>query len=223
MTAYGQQARPPQQQDSTMPKTDPVRMEFVRAKLREHRSRDLHDEPAARAAVALVLQEGSKGPEFLAIHRAERLGDPWSGHMALPGGRAAISDVSLAATAARETWEEVGIHVGDGATHHGKLDDIRATSAGRPVDLIISPFTFILETSKIPVPNPNEVQATFWIPLRELVAQDPKRTSKFAGHRPTFRGYPAFVHGGNPIWGLTYRILETLLDILGGRTTAQKH
>ncbi|HII81785.1 MAG TPA: NUDIX domain-containing protein, partial [Ferroplasma sp.] len=34
------------------------------------------------AAVALILN----GNKFLLIKRADQEGDPWSGHMALPGG-----------------------------------------------------------------------------------------------------------------------------------------
>ena len=41
-----------------------------------------------RAAVALVLRPGDAGElELLLIKRADYEGDPWSGHVALPGGR----------------------------------------------------------------------------------------------------------------------------------------
>jgi 8-oxo-dGTP pyrophosphatase MutT (NUDIX family) len=182
----------------------------IRNLLRDHRPTEITDEPVARAAVAVVLQQGSAGVEFLAIRRSERPGDPWSGHMALPGGRMDPGDISLTATAARETFEEVGIDLDIGSVHVGRLDDLRAVSLGRAVDLIISPFVFALDSPREPIPNPREVQEAFWIPLRTLIDQD-----RQGGRTHHENGYPAFVHEGNPIWGLTYRILAGLLEILG--------
>ena len=59
-----------------------------------------------RASVAMVV---GPGDELLFIRRATREGDPWSGDMAFPGGRAEPEDPDLAATAERETWEEIGL------------------------------------------------------------------------------------------------------------------
>lgn len=187
-----------------------MELPLIRTLLRDHHPTEITDEPVARAAVAVVLQEGSAGVEFLAIRRSERPGDPWSGHMALPGGRMDPRDISLTATAARETFEEVGIDLDTGSVHVCRLDDLRAVSLGRTIDLIISPFVFALDSPRVPVPNPREVQEAFWIPLRTLVDQD-----REGGRLHEENGYPAFVHEGNPIWGLTYRILSGLLEILG--------
>ena len=45
-------------------------------------------DPLRRAAVALILRDpGDASLEFLLIKRADYEGDPWSGHVALPGGR----------------------------------------------------------------------------------------------------------------------------------------
>lgn len=192
-----------------------MQLPHIRTILQAYRPVELTDEPIARAAVAVVLQERSGDVEFLAIRRSERPGDPWSGHMALPGGRMDPHDTSLTATAARETREEVGIDLGVGSLHVGRLDDLRAVSRGRPVDLIISPFVFALDSPREPVPNPHEVQAAYWIPLRSLLDQDPHRGAPVA---LGVHGYPEFVHEGNSIWGLTYRILTGMLDIL--RTAA---
>src|SRR5262244_1017581 len=68
-----------------------------------------------QAAVSLILSEARGSAQTLIIKRAERPGDHWSGHLALPGGRAQTEDRDLIATAARETFEEVGINLFDGA------------------------------------------------------------------------------------------------------------
>ena len=52
-----------------------------------------------RSAVAMVLQVREGELHILMIKRAEREGDPWSGHVALPGGRQEAADRDLLATA----------------------------------------------------------------------------------------------------------------------------
>lgn len=192
-----------------------VELSVIRKRLQSHRGMDLGSSTDQRAAVALVLQPGLQGSEILAIRRTERPGDPWSGHMALPGGRMDPSDSDLAFTAARETHEEVGIDLARRGRAIGKLDDLRAMSRGKAVDLIISPYVYSLDEPHPAVPNPREVKEAFWIPLRHLVDQHPSLGTN-ATPRYTEDGYPAFYIDDNAIWGLTYRIVGTLLEIVHG-------
>ncbi|HXD48267.1 MAG TPA: NUDIX domain-containing protein, partial [Gemmatimonadaceae bacterium] len=65
--------------------------------------------PTRRAAIALVLRASAASerhvePELLMIKRAETELDPWSGHIACPGGRMEPTDRDLEQTAVRETW-----------------------------------------------------------------------------------------------------------------------
>ena len=78
-----------------------------------------------RAAVAALLAESPNGVELLLIRRAERASDPWSGHMALPGGHLDPSDADLRATAVRETREELGIDLERDAQFLGRLQDFQ--------------------------------------------------------------------------------------------------
>ena len=48
-------------------------------------------------------------PELLFIKRATRVGDKWTGHVALPGGKRDPEDLDDQVTAVREAMEEVGI------------------------------------------------------------------------------------------------------------------
>ena len=61
-----------------------------------------------QAAVSLVIRAGDQ-LDLLLIKRAQHERDPWSGHMALPGGRREVCDSSLVDTAVRETFEETGV------------------------------------------------------------------------------------------------------------------
>jgi 8-oxo-dGTP pyrophosphatase MutT (NUDIX family) len=48
-------------------------------------------------------------PELLFIKRTSRVGDRWTGHVALPGGKRDPEDADDKATAVREAWEEIGL------------------------------------------------------------------------------------------------------------------
>jgi 8-oxo-dGTP pyrophosphatase MutT (NUDIX family) len=186
---------------------------FIRARLQHHQPKVVDDPSPARAAVAVVLRAGDSGAEFIAIHRAHRTGDPWSGHMALPGGRQQLSDLNPFATAARETLEEVGVDLQLYGELLGHLDDLRAVGRGRLLDLIIRPFVCALDAPVTLVPNRQEVQSAFWIPLTSLNRHDVRGTYRHRAMGQEME-YPAFLYEGYTIWGLTHRILHGLLEIL---------
>ena len=165
---------------------------------------------AQRAAVAVVLVEDSGGAELLLIERAERAGDPWSGHMALPGGRVDRDDRDPQATAERETREEVGLDLAT-AEVIGQLDDLAGGSRVGAA-LVLSAFVYRL-AARAPLVANHEVRTTLWVPVRTLL--DP-------GHHIGHPWGPARVPGilvGEPgrhvVWGLTYRFLDELFTAAG--------
>ena len=76
-----------------------------------------------QAAVSVVIR-GRPQLELLLIKRARSERDPWSGHMALPGGRRDPDDTSLLDTAVRETREETGLDLAAGGVHLGRLEEV---------------------------------------------------------------------------------------------------
>lgn len=188
-------------------------IEAIRERLVHHRPTVVEGGNYPRAAVAVVLREGDEGVEFVVIRRSHRNDDPWSGHMALPGGRQDPSDRDLFMTAARETHEEVGIDLARHAERLGNLDDLQAIGRGRPLDLIIRPFVCAVTAPVSLTPNHHEVHSAFWLPLESLHREETQGT-----YRHTVNGHelehPAYVYQGHAIWGLTYRILTGLLDVL---------
>lgn len=162
------------------------------------------------AAVALVLRPREE-VELLLIKRAELRGDPWSGHVALPGGRRSATDEDLLATAARETEEEVGVPLARVATFIGALDEV-APSTPRLPPLIIAPFVFAVPADTAAHPDPREVQAALWVPLSAL--RDTAALSEIQVVTPsTPLTFPSLVYGDYTIWGLTYRILQQFLSV----------
>jgi len=158
------------------------------------------------AAVAVVLRPDG---DLLLIQRSIKAGDPWSGHMAFPGGRAEPHDDDLKATAMRECQEEVGLDLTD-ARLLGRLDDnISPARQNRPPRLIISAFVFAI-TDPLPVLTPNhEVADTLWLGLSRFVAEEARGTMPFRwkGHDVTL---PEVRLEGSHVWGLTLRIIDDL-------------
>ena len=101
----------------------------------------ISDEQDANAAVALLLKPRRGNFDLLLVKRVESPSDPWSGQMALPGGKRELKDASLKDTVMRETWEETGVALG-GCRFLGVLDAVR--SEPKP-DFKILPFVVLLE------------------------------------------------------------------------------
>ena len=185
----------------------------IRRRLATYQPLRVGDARVSRAAVAMILREHGADAEVLLIQRAERFGDPWSGHMALPGGRRAPTDRSVVHTAARETREEVGIDIETYGEVLGALDELHAVARHRPIDLVISPIVWDLRTQVEPTPHSTEVEDTIWVPLSFL-----RSPAAHGVYRRALEGveqeYPAYCYRGYTVWGLTHRILSRFLELL---------
>ena len=162
-----------------------------------------------RASVALILRLGETGLELLVIRRASRDGDPWSGHMGLPGGRREPGDLDNLQTAVRETEEELGVNLWSFAELLGSLSDNQASANGQVIDLVISAFVFLVGASPSLAPN-HEVAEVLWAPISALADG-----SSTIAHQVILEGQQRVLPGwsveGRVIWGLTYRIVSNLL------------
>jgi 8-oxo-dGTP pyrophosphatase MutT (NUDIX family) len=160
------------------------------------------------AAVTVLLVPDPDS--VLLIRRAERAGDPWSGHMGLPGGRLDPRDPDLLATAMRETVEEVGCSLSR-EWMLGTLDDVRP---GSPISRLIVVRPYVFGLSKRPtVTLGGEVAEAFWVPLAELRRPDVYRDTviRLVGED---RMFPAYHLASGVVWGLTERILTPLLSLV---------
>jgi 8-oxo-dGTP pyrophosphatase MutT (NUDIX family) len=172
-------------------------------------------DPVMRAAVAMLLAPDGDELSALLIERAQHPLDPWSGHMAFPGGRHDATDPSLERTAIRETLEEVGIDLVRHGRFVARLDEIQAQARGRNLDMVISPFLFFLDEALPTTPDRSEVADTLWVPLRVFRDETYKGTTHFS-RDGLGMDFPAFLYRGKTIWGLTYRILCGFLEAVDG-------
>ncbi len=162
------------------------------------------------AAVAVILRIAEDDVlEVLLIERAHFDGDPWSGHIAFPGGRRELSDESSLATAVRETREEIGIDLIAAGRVLGTLSPVGPGSPSLP-RLSVAPYVFLWPEPAL-LTLSEEVADAFWVPIALLQHVNATRDVPVAvaGGMRTVR---AFVHGRYTIWGLTERILRDLLD-----------
>ena len=192
----------------------------IRRRLAGHEPRIL---PPAEfeASVAMVLRPSAAGPEALFIERARKPSDPWSGQMALPGGRHDETDRDLRHTAERETVEEVGLSL-EGARLIGRLDDQAGQRAGQGRRLRIAAFVYEVDadTGNDLVVN-YEVAEAFWVPL----AWFEERSRVIDYRHPPYPevSFPGVVVGDpdrHIVWGLTFRFLAAFFEILGRRFAA---
>ncbi len=179
-------------------------------------------EPAKRstagmrlAGVSMVLRDDVSEPEVLLIERATRRGDPWSGHMAFPGGRADPDDASLQHTAERETHEEVGFRLDD-AELIGRLDDLsgRAAATNR---MVVSAYVFHAPSPATLALDAKEVADAMWVPLRHLIHPENHvhYPMQYGGHEVVFPGIGLGPGDPRVVWGLTYRFLEIFFEVIG--------
>jgi 8-oxo-dGTP pyrophosphatase MutT (NUDIX family) len=176
---------------------------------------DANDPPmlqggTVQASVALVLR--ARDPlEFLLIKRAESERDPWSGHMALPGGRRDPTDVDLMGTAMRETREETGMDLEAIGRPLGRLDEVTPSSPHLP-KLTITPFVFAVDATVEARVASREVESVHWVNASTLHAAEMRSTIVIPLPGGA-RGFPSFLVDGEHVWGLTYRILERFLQL----------
>lgn len=194
-----------------------MRLSIIRERIAGYRASLVtpEDDAVLRAAVALILHEPEGGsPEILFIERAEREGDPWSGHMALPGGRVQREDPDPEATASRETREEVGVAL---QAPVGRLDDFSGNRDPRRPPLIVSPYVYEVGSRPELFTN-HEVSSAVWIPVEWILHPESSVDYEIPRPRdPRSRPgtFPAIRYERYTVWGLTYRILTNFFEVLG--------
>ena len=167
----------------------------------------------SHAAVALILDSAAStdDPEIIFIERARVPNDPWSGHIAFPGGRREPGDQLSLDTAVRETEEEIGVDLSVGQLL-GQLDDL---TGRRSHHLVVSCFVFMM-SSVGPFRQNHEVADVFTLPISRLL--ETKRQTEVQYEAWQGQVFPAIRlsdHEEPIVWGLTYRFLENFFTLLG--------
>ena len=170
-----------------------------------------------RSSVALVLDSDNlQDASLLLIKRAEREGDPWSGHMAFPGGRADKVDRNGLSTAKREMFEEVGFDA-EGQEHASqliaRLSDVRAARRVIPKAMVVSPYVFLVPEQP-PLQANYEVAEIVWVPMT-FFAELANRETYAMKYKGMNIKMPCYRYGERVVWGLTLSIIDEMLRLLG--------
>ena len=187
-------------------------------KLRTRRSRLLDpDRDALTASVAVPIRPcgTGEGLELLYLLRAQRGGDPWSGHISFPGGKIDASDKGPLETAIRETREETSLDLAE-AECVCRLDD-QATHLSK---VHVAAFVFYLSNgSESSLSLNHEIQRAFWIPLTGLTDENRYVTTVVSGEwgKQEVPAIDLLGDDGPVLWGLTYRFTAQILACMGHR------
>ena len=181
-------------------------IEEVRERLASPPPRRLKPKEAHPAAVLVPLYVDAGELWTLLTRRAEHLSQHKS-QVAFPGGGREIGEEPWAA-ARREAEEELGLD-GRSVLSLGQLDEVETPSGFQIVPCVGSvPFPLRL------TPNPEEIAEVFSVPLRALA--NPRLIEE---RELVFNGVPrrlrVYHFGRHQIWGVTARIVESLLLRLG--------
>jgi 8-oxo-dGTP pyrophosphatase MutT (NUDIX family) len=162
------------------------------------------------AAVLMPLFERDGGLHVVYIRRSDHVASH-RGQVAFPGGRVDPVDATLLDAALREAHEEVGIHPST-VEVVGAFPTMQTTTSG----IVVAPFVGVIPSDAPLKPQISEVAEIFDVPLTAL--RDPKFRGDYEwkSDRPASRSskFPAILHGGQIIWGLTLRITLNLLELL---------
>jgi 8-oxo-dGTP pyrophosphatase MutT (NUDIX family) len=158
------------------------------------------------AAVLLPLLDRPQGVHVLFTKRSDDV-PHHKGQISFPGGTVDDGDDSRLHTALREVREEIGLER-DAVEILGALDDLEASTG-----FVITPFVGVVRTSVRLVPDGNEIERVFELPLSGLLDPGNFRTEDWEQNGRS-RRISVFECEGEVVWGITARILRQFLDLV---------
>ncbi len=184
--------------------------DYLRAALRPIPEAPARADPAAPRAAAVLAPLYARGghPHLLFTRRSLDL-SAHRGEISFPGGAREGGDATLAQTALRETYEELGLDP-VAVEVLGPLPHVVASVS----NFLIAPYVGWLEQGlPLLVPNVAEVAEVIEAPLAALAEPAIYHTEFWerAGRTHTVHFYD---FGEYRIWGATARMLHSLLELL---------
>jgi 8-oxo-dGTP pyrophosphatase MutT (NUDIX family) len=167
------------------------------------RLRDYHPSPDRVDAAVLIPVTDETVPHIILTRRASHMSSH-AGEVAFPGGKRDATDASIIATALRESREEIGLPEGR-VEVIGKLDVFVSK-----VGLHVQPIIGMVKADEMLVPNPEEIESIFRVPVEFFLTEPVSYTHRFRfmGQEVTV---PSFNYGDYVIWGLTAFMIVDLM------------
>jgi len=173
-------------------------------------------DPCPREAAVLLLLYVRRAQWVLPLtQRTDHL-EMHSGQISLPGGAREPLDQDFAATALRETCEELGI-LGDGVEMLGALTPLYVP----PSRFCVYPHVGCLPEPPALRPDPSEVASVLEVSLLQLLDPGTRREEVHWRGDERFE-VPVYQIGSDQIWGATAMILGEFVSVLGSALAAAR-
>ncbi|MEH6575930.1 MAG: CoA pyrophosphatase [Amphritea sp.] len=157
------------------------------------------------AGVLIALTDNAADPQVVLTRRAGHL-STHGGEIAFPGGKRDAEDRDLLFTALREAEEEVGLSPSE-VEVLGPLGQVMSKH-----NLRVTPFVGVISADTELVPNLDELDRVFKVPLSFFLEDHRHHTDAILFKGKTHY-VPAYEFEGNIIWGLTAYMLIEMLNI----------
>lgn len=172
---------------------------------------DLQTRQTSPAAVLIPLVLEEEIWKLLFIKRTRHNHDRHSGQIAFPGGRADPDDISLKATALRETQEEIGVNPVD-------VDLLgQSCSITTVTDYEVTPFAGIIPWPYQLKLSLDEVEKTILIPISWLANPGNHQVKSWESPFGPGNEIPVVFfnkYAGEILWGVTAQIVVDFLHMI---------
>lgn len=156
------------------------------------------------AGILVPVTDDPGNPEMIFTLRSANL-STHSGQVAYPGGKRDVGDLSLAATALRETHEEIGLPP-------DQVDIISPLSQVTSLHgILVSPYVGVVPDRYPLEPNPGEIDSVFRVPLSFFLEDRRERTDAIPFQNQTIH-VPCYRWERYQIWGLSAVVLVEFLN-----------
>lgn len=172
------------------------------------RAQKKHIKPPKKAAVLALFYPNHEGKTCLALTLRPQYNGAHSAQISFPGGKQEKSDRTLAETALRETYEEVGIAQKDIKILR-EITDVYIP----PSNFMVTPFIGITENTPL-FKNNHEVEELIEVSLVDLLDE------QFVGAnlKKTFYAekieVPHFLFDNHIVWGATAMMLSEIKELI---------
>jgi 8-oxo-dGTP pyrophosphatase MutT (NUDIX family) len=171
------------------------------------RERRLVQAPDLRCAAVLIPLLFKDGEWHVVVTQRTQQVEHHKGQVSFPGGACDEQDADLAATALRETYEEIGVPPAS-VEILGALDDFPTVSYFN-----VTPFVGVIPHPFAYTPSSGEVEAVVEVPFSFLTNPSTLRVVPMErlGRQVEVLFWD---YGPYTIWGATARMLKSLLDLI---------
>lgn len=156
------------------------------------------------AGILVPVTDDPGNPEMIFTLRSENL-STHRGQVAYPGGKRDPGDLSLAATALRETHEEIGLPP-DQVEIISPLSQVMSRHG-----ILVSPYVGVVPEGHPLEPNPFEIDSIFRVPLSFFLEDRRERTDAISFQNQIIY-VPSYRWERYQIWGLSAVVLVEFLN-----------